>query len=281
MCELFAMSARFPATISMSMEEFSRHGGLSGSHKDGWGVAWFDDCDVQLIREPSPAADSRCMSFLKAHPFTSPTALSHIRKATMGEVALRNCQPFIRELGGRWHAFAHNGNLPKVESAAALAAGRFRPVGETDSELAFCALLERLVPLWGDGRVPRLRNRQLVVEAFAEHLRTLGPANFLYSDGDALFAHGDRRHQSDGEIRPPGLWWLSRHCPSGGEYSVAGLTVEARSEEQEVTLVASVPLSDEGWQPVPRGNLLVASAGRRVTPSEGGLAAQRHPERPE
>jgi glutamine amidotransferase len=275
MCELFAMSARYPATVSMSMEEFSRHGGLSGPHKDGWGVAWFDHGDVQLIREPSPAADSRCVSFLKSHPFTTSIALSHIRKATVGELALRNCQPFIRELGGRWHVFAHNGHLPGIAVASGQQSGRFQPVGETDSELAFCALLERLVPLWSDRGVPDLQRRRRIVEAFADELRVLGPANFLYSDGDALFAHADRRHQADGEIRPPGLWWLSRHCPSGGEFSVAGLTVEGRSDEQEVTLVASVPLSDEEWKPLPRGSLLVATAGKPLTPGNEGPAVAR------
>jgi glutamine amidotransferase len=40
MCELLAMSARYSATVQMSLEEFSRHGGLSGPYKDGWGMVW-------------------------------------------------------------------------------------------------------------------------------------------------------------------------------------------------------------------------------------------------
>jgi glutamine amidotransferase len=39
MCELSAMSALQPAEVSFSLEEFSQHGGLSGPHKDGWGIA--------------------------------------------------------------------------------------------------------------------------------------------------------------------------------------------------------------------------------------------------
>jgi hypothetical protein len=39
MCELFAMSTRYPSTVQLSLEEFSRHGGLFGPHKDGWGIA--------------------------------------------------------------------------------------------------------------------------------------------------------------------------------------------------------------------------------------------------
>jgi glutamine amidotransferase len=51
MCELFAMSARLPSTVKLSLEEFSSHGGLTGTHKDGWGIAWYEDGDVRLLKE--------------------------------------------------------------------------------------------------------------------------------------------------------------------------------------------------------------------------------------
>jgi glutamine amidotransferase len=94
MCELFAMSARYPSTVRLSLEEFSRHGGLSGPHKDGWGIAWYDERDVRLVKETSPAAGSPCVRFIQDNPFVSPFVISHVRKATRGAVALRNCQPF-------------------------------------------------------------------------------------------------------------------------------------------------------------------------------------------
>ena len=39
MCEIFAMSSRFEENISTSLDEFSRHGGSTSDHKDGWGIA--------------------------------------------------------------------------------------------------------------------------------------------------------------------------------------------------------------------------------------------------
>ncbi len=261
MCELFAMSALHPTTVQMSLEEFSRRGGLGGSNKDGWGIAWYEQRDVRLVKEVRPAAGSAQVRFLQDNPFVSPWVLSHVRKATRGEVALRNCQPLVRELGGAWHTFAHNGDLPGIESEPGLHSDAFRAVGETDSELAFCALLERLRPLWRAEAPPGLAERLRAVETFAAELRALGPANFLYCDGDALFAHADRRHQADGTIRPPGLWQLSRHCAAGGELAAAGLRIEAHGEQQEVVLFASVPLSAEGWLPLQRGQVRVARAG--------------------
>lgn len=262
MCELFAMSSRYPATVQMSLEEFSRHGGLSGPHKDGWGVAWYDERDVRLVKEARPAADSSCVRFIQSTPFATSLAISHVRKATRGAVALRNCQPFVREVGGTWHCFAHNGDLPGIDAAMPVQQGWSRPVGETDSEVAFCSLLERLRPHWSGRERPSPEARRQVVEGFAAELRERGPANFLYCDGDALFAHGDRRHQGDGRIRPPGLWRLHRHCPAGGELDADGLRIEARGNDQDVVLFASVPLTNEGWIPLSRGEVLIATTGR-------------------
>ena len=262
MCELFAMSARYPSTVQLSLEEFSRHGGLSGPHKDGWGIAWYDERDVRLVKEAFPAAGSACVRFIQDNPFATPVAISHVRKATQGAVALRNCQPFVRELGGLWHCFAHNGDLSGIESDAHMTAETYQPVGETDSERAFCALLERLRPLWLAQRPPDIEARLRVIEPFAAELHRLGPANFLYYDGDALFAHADRRYQADGVIRPPGLWRLTRRCAAGGELSAAGLRIEAQGGEQEVTLFASVPLTSESWVPLPRGEIVVTRGGR-------------------
>jgi predicted glutamine amidotransferase len=261
MCELFAMSARYPSTVQLSLEEFSRHGGLSGPHKDGWGIAWYDERDVRLVKEAFPAARSACVRFIQDNPFLTRVAISHVRKATKGDVALRNCQPFVRELGGLWHTFAHNGDLPGIEREASMLVEAYRPVGETDSERAFCALLERLRPLWLAKEPPDLETRLRVIEPFAAELRCLGPANFLYYDGDALFAHADRRFQADGVIRPPGLWRLTRRCAAGGEISAEGLRIEAHGAEQEVTLFASVPLTTESWVPLARGDIAVARGG--------------------
>jgi glutamine amidotransferase len=261
MCELFAMSARVPSTVRLSLEAFSQHGGLSGPHKDGWGIAWYDERDIHLIKETLPASGSPCVRFIQGNPFVSALVVSHVRKATRGEVALRNCQPFARELGGAWHTFAHNGDLPGIEADVKVQAGAYRPVGETDSERAFCALLERLRPLWLAGGPPGVAARLRVVETFAAELRSLGPANFLYCDGDALFAHADRRHQADGTIRPPGLWRLARHCEAGGELSAAGLNIASQGGMQDVVLVASVPLTAESWIPLACGEILVARGG--------------------
>jgi predicted glutamine amidotransferase len=240
MCELFALSSRAPTDVRASLETFARRGGLRGRHADGWGLAYYAGEDVRLVKDAEAAAQSECLRFIRKHPFVSGTVISHIRNATQGRLAMKNCQPFARELGGRMHVFAHNGDL-SIERLRRLPLGRFQPVGDTDSEYAFCALLERF-PV-----ASPLRQRVAAVARFAEELRELGPANFLYSDGDALFMHGHRRRQSAAAPpTPPGLHVLCRRC----------------APRQQVVLAASVPLTGEpGWQPLDEGELVVALRG--------------------
>ena len=210
--------------------------------------------------------------------------VSHIRRATMGGISLANTQPFTREFGGRMHVFAHNGNLTGIEARYAAAKHHFRPVGETDSEIAFCILAERLSPLWNAGAIPTLDQRFDIIALFAAELRELGPANFLYADGDALFAHGHRRIQADGTIAPPGLWLLRRECTvdrdglphSGAALGgiEAGVTIEGSGEGQAITLPASVPLTSEGWRPLAEGEVIVVKDGRVVDRAADGSMQQ-------
>lgn len=258
------MSSRQPATVTFSLEEFARHGGLSGHHKDGWGIAYLQERDVWVIKEAAPASTSSLVRFIESRAFRSTLVLSHIRRATRGPICFENTQPYRRELAGHAHVFAHNGDLVDVQSCSGIRLGRMRPMGTTDSEYAFCALLHSLEDLWLDSpKVPKLEDRVEVISSFARAIRSLGPANFLYWDGDALFAHGHRRRRpGGGDLRPPGLYSLCRTCsfePSA--VNIEGLRVTPATGEQQVFLMASVPLTDEDWQPLDEGEIVAVSHG--------------------
>ena len=264
MCELFSMSSRYPATVSFSLEEFARHGGEAGPHTDGWGIAFYEQHDARLIREPESASDSPCIALIKKYYFRSQLVLSHLRKATFGEVSLANTQPFSRELGGRLHLFAHNGDLPGIEQHPDFGLISFQPIGATDSEHAFCHLMSMLEQIWRQADAPGLASRYAAVAAFARKLRTLGPGNFLYSDGEYLFAHGHQRSQPgrDG-FHPPGLYWLCRTCRLGQKpQPIRGLDLRYNDPEQRVVLIASVPLTEEKWVPFGEGEILVCKEGQ-------------------
>jgi glutamine amidotransferase len=263
-CELLALSSSQPVRLTLSLQTLAARGGLEGRAHDGWGVAFYQGPDAALFREPAPAADSALVQFLESHGSTTGLAISHIRHATRGEVLLANTQPFIRELGGRTHVFAHNGDLPDIENLVTPVPGRHRAVGQTDSERAFCALLTRVDALWRDAAPPPVEHRFSVIATFAAELPRLGPANFLYADGDALFAHGDRRLQRSGRAEPPGLWTRQRQCPpeSASVEELAGATVSATG--RSVLWVASVPLTDDAWEPLAHGELIAVRDGAIV-----------------
>src|SRR5690606_32356856 len=110
---------------------------------------------------------------------------AHIRRATQGRVALENCHPFVREMWGRYWVFAHNGDLKNFHPSLN---GAYRPVGGTDSERAFCYILQTLRERFGDDRPP-LPELTEALKPLMEEIRGHGVFNMMLSDGSALFAH--------------------------------------------------------------------------------------------
>jgi predicted glutamine amidotransferase len=258
MCELLAVSASAPVDVKVSLTTLARHGGETDQHRDGWGVAFLDGRDARIIREPGPAAASPWIGCIARHGTPCDTVIAHIRRATQGAISLANTQPFAREMRGRMHVYAHNG---MVEDLPAMAGGnsqvaRFQPIGETDSEIAFCRFLTYLAELPDETEV--------AFAAFVEHARTLaktGPANILYASAAQVWAYADRRHQADGTITPPGLWLLERTCAALSDNVYRASGVDIAGPALRVILLASVPLTSESWKPLARGTALWVADG--------------------
>ncbi len=268
MCELLAISSKKPATVSMSLDQFASHGSDASANRDGWGVVYYAQDDIRRFRDTGPAAASEWVKFVETQELCSTLFLAHIRHANVGTVSLPNTHPFSRELGGSMHTFAHNGFLENISNNSALALRRFMPLGDTDSEWAFCTLLEKLCGIWmAKPRIPDLADRYRVVAAFARQIRELGPANFVYCDGDTMFVHADRRPQADGELRVPGLWLRQHYCPGGAE-KISGGGIDIGSPKQQIVMAASVPLTDDDWEPMQVGSLVALKDGEIVMLSE-------------
>ena len=252
------MSARSPTNLTLSLNELVEHSAGNGP-ADGWGVAYYQGKDAQRIRDTSAAVDSPWSRFVAQQGLNSQIVLAHIRHATRGATSLSNTQPFARELGGRMHVFAHNGDLPALLDPDIYACQNYQPVGSSDSERVFCILLERLREAWLNSRKePSFDYRWQVFQDLCAEMRPLGPANFLYSDSEYVFVHANKRTQSDGIKRPPGLHYLCRSCQPDNEFSSTALSV---SGAQEVVLIASRPLSEEPWQALAEGEVLALHNG--------------------
>ncbi len=263
MCELLCLSSLMPTTVSITLEHLARHGALGQSNVDGWGLASYEDRDIRLYKEPEPAGQSAWLGFILGRDLQCALMMSHIRRASQGALTHANTQPFARELDGRMHTFAHNGDLRGLAGLAGAGPQRFNPVGETDSELAFCILLERMATLWAAAKAPLLKHRLSVVKTFAADIRACGQANFLYSDGELVFAHGHRRPPYDGDRGQPGLWRMDQVSAVDPEkLAKSGVTIGNHQRGQEITLIASVPLTEDAWIPFDEGEVVVLKQGR-------------------
>lgn len=185
MCQLLAMNCNVPTDIVFSFTGFATRSGGADAHNDGWGIAFFEGNGVRHFVDYQAAIESPIAELIRRVPIKSKNVIAHIRKATQGRVALENCHPFVRELWGRNFVFAHNGDLKNFNPELN---GAHLPVGNTDSEKAFCYLLQQLRSRFGD-TVPSLSALTQFVREVCKEIATYGTFNMMLSDGSALFAH--------------------------------------------------------------------------------------------
>ncbi len=257
MCELFALSAKYPCHIKLSLAQFVEQAG--SRNVDGWGLANMDGNDAYIYREPVSAQQSLLAHFLAKEGINGNTILSHVRHCTVGDVRLANTHPFSREWEGQVHLFAFNGDVPEVLDLYENK-NRFQVMGNTDAEWAFCLLLERLIKTKNYDQ-----NVIDIIHSFGCELANMGPCNFIYAVNDKIYAFASRRRYPDDE-RPPGLWRVTRQCKEPQtEVTTPGLQVDSGVEvDQQIILCASIPFTDENWQPFSVNELICISRGQLV-----------------
>lgn len=262
MCELFALNSRQPAAATFSLSGFAARGGRTADHVDGWGVAFHEGERCEVTVEDSPAAESVLARHLGHHPVRARNILAHIRKATQGVRSVENCHPFRRDWAGRTWVFAHNGDLQNFHPALD---GSFTPAGQTDSERAFCWLMQRLQQRFGH-HLPDWPELAATLTPWLHEIAEHGRFNLLLTDGRAMLAHASTR-----------LHWLQRRPPFGqvslrdGDLSVDLSTVNNPADR--MALVSTEPLTHgEAWQAFQPGEVRVFQDGDCVFVSEG-LAA--------
>ena len=269
MCQIFALNSNTPSAVTFSFTGLSARGGVTGDHVDGFGLAFHDGRACRLFIDEQRASDAALADFLRRHPLRARTVLAHVRKATQGPVRLENCHPFVREWQGRQWSFCHNGDL---KGFAPRLSGGHLPVGDTDSERAFCWLLQGLRRHFGRpcARRPGPPWQQVapVLAGLAAGVARLGTFNFLLSDGEVLYAHASTR-----------LHALQRQHPFAAAHLVDHDLMldlaQANGPGDRMVLIATEPLTrNEPWRPFAPGELRVYAAGEelwRHTPV-------RHPE---
>ena len=247
MCQLLGMNANTPTDVMFSFAGLSHR---ADEHKDGFGIGFFEGRGLRLFIDPESARASPVAEMVRRYPIKSQHVISHIRKATYGAVMLENCHPFVRELWGRYWVFAHNGDLKNLDLPLH---GHFRPVGDTDSEHAFCWLMQELAK--AHASVPSVPEMTRTLAELVPQVARFGTFNMLLSNGEALWAHASTK-----------LCYIVRQHPFAtarlADEDLAVNFAEHTTPDDRVAVVATTPLtSDEAWTPFAPGELKVFQDG--------------------
>jgi glutamine amidotransferase len=241
------MNGNTPTDIVFSFTGFSTR---AQEHKDGFGIAFFEGRGVRVFVDAQSARTSPVADMVRSYPIRSDNIIAHIRKATQGRVALENTHPFQRELWGRYWVFAHNGDVkgfsPRLHAS-------FKPVGSTDSELAFCWLMQELNK--AHASVPSIPELTATLRELVPQIASHGTFNFMLSNGEALWAHCSTK-----------LCYLVRQHPFRQaqlqDDDISVNFAELTTASDRVAVVVTEPLTrDEAWTFFRPGELKVFAAG--------------------
>ncbi|MFM7330196.1 MAG: class II glutamine amidotransferase, partial [Brachymonas sp.] len=128
------------------------------------------------------------------------------------------------------------------------------PVGTTDSERAFCFIMQELAK--SHAALPSVRELTLTLKELAAKVAAHGTFNFLLSNGRALWAYASTH-----------LHYVERQHPFAharlADEDVAVNFADLAAPQDCVSVVVTQPLTtDEAWTAFAPGELKVFEAGR-------------------
>jgi len=260
MCELLGMSANVPTDICFSFCGLLERGGRTGPHRDGWGITFYEGKGCRSFKDPLPSCDSEIAKLVRSYPIKSCSVISHIRQANRGKVSLENTHPFIREMWGRHWTYAHNGQLSNYKDK--LKSDFFQPVGNTDSEMAFCWIMDNIKKKYPN-RPKDMKPVFRYVAKLAASLKDLGVFNMLLSDGIYLMTYCTSK-----------LHWITRRAPFGKATLIdTDWVIDFQQEttpNDVVSVIATEPLTgDETWQKMESGEFILFKKGELIL--KGGI----------
>ena len=233
MCELFCFSgssATANTDLTPYLKEFFSH---CPRHPNGWGLADFSVCPAVMYKESLRAGDSELLSALLRRGVSSSSLFAHIRCATEGSVRRENSHPFRgADATGRTWTLIHNGTI-----FDGLELIKYRAVqkGDTDSERILLYLLDRInCEINRLGRDLTPLERCGVVDAMVRRLSYRNKLNLMIHDGARMYVHYNMKN--------------TLYC----------------AEDQNGICVATTPLGEEDWRPLPLTVLSVYERGKLV-----------------
>jgi glutamine amidotransferase len=252
MCRLFGFRSSLPAAVHPSLvTEKNSLLRQSKEHKDGWGIASYEEGEHPLVAHGlGPAYCDPDFERVSSR-VSARTVVAHLRLASVGSVEKRNAHPFTL---GRW-CFVHNGTVRNFARHQAEVEALIRPdlrahiQGATDSERCFYLFLTRLAeqqPLDSPACVEKVacalaKTMEQVAAITDVPGQDRSSMNFLVTNGDVMVA--TRRNRT---------LFLSDTAPETGKRPHRGVSGPPKPGTQlEQFVLASEQLSGEDhWHPI-------------------------------
>lgn len=252
MCQLLGMNCNTPTDISFSFEGFRRRAGLTDKHSDGFGIAFFEGKGARVFRDNKPAAFSPLGDVVKNYKIKSYNVVAHIRQATEGAVNIENTHPFIREIWGENWVFAHNGS---VDDLNVCKSNHYQPIGDTDSEKAFCCMAASLKKRF-DEKPSEKEIFDAIVE-ISEKIAKHGVFNFILSNGEWMIARCATK-----------LQYVTRKYPFCKVFREDNEVIDFSqytTEKDKVTIITTEPLTkNEEWTEMKNGGYVFFKDGDKL-----------------
>jgi predicted glutamine amidotransferase len=255
MCRMFAVIAEQPRSCAdllvqgencLLKQSCGDHRGEK--HHDGWGIGWYEHEMPRLVRSPGRASDEPLFSETALN-VQSTLLMGHVRQASVGQLSVDNCHPFVWD---RW-MLAHNGTIEGFDHVAPRMQAEMSSQwldlrrGTTDSELLFLWLLSRGQRAgidWQTTNVNRPRVNELLRQGIADLVAWTDEApprpdnkptrlNLLFTNGQTLWV---TRWQYD-----------LHYCERPG-----------------MVIVASEPIDEGPWRELPEPSILTVRCGEPV-----------------
>ena len=276
---LLAMS--FDAPISPSIELRALAHPDPREQAYGWGFAWYPEAgpSAMVIKDPTSIGENPMTKLLRDwERFQSTVFLCHLRGAAR-TLTEQDTHPFSMPYAGRSFVLAHNGDLVgDLDTALHVENPLFAPLGRTDSERAFCWLMEKIRSVGGRRLADVGWDR---LHGWLRELDELGTANFMLTDGIDLVVHRDAEGYNT-------LYSLRLTPPlTATLWTTPDIEVDlsdAEDRNRSAVLVSTIPLAPstddpryQGWVEMEHGQMLVLRRGSIIHDSHpaSGTSARR------
>ncbi len=233
-----------------------------GRKVSGSGIAWYpeDENAATIIKDPKSFAElGRPKVLDDKNSFVSTTFMMHLNGASWNPIA-QDTEPYSRAVGKRDWIWMHQGALDMGKLRKKNNQGGenfYEPVGNTDSELAFCIILNRITR----SKIKKLSEVgwDRIHDWFKE-MNELGTSNFFLSDGRNTIVYcgldGTNAVYKQ-RIKPP-------YENISFKNADAGFEMDFRNEDDELRtmlIFSTLPVTASGSQQMKKGQMIVARNG--------------------